>query len=109
LRTKTVDLLVHVENELGFRLGLNNLAGATLGVGKTGDGKDSVRWYREGQIQKVLDYCYQDVRVTKDLYEYGSTHKRVCYQDRFGRKKERFYYENLVNRKIKRNPLLIKK
>lgn len=87
LRIKTIDLMVHVERTLGFRLGLNNLAEATLGVGKSADGVDSVRWYREGQIEKVLDYCRQDVVVTKDLYEYGLLHKQVYFRDRFGRKK----------------------
>ncbi len=87
LRNKTIDLMVHVERELGFRLGLNNLTKATLGIGKSADGKDSVRWYREDQIEKVLDYCRQDVVVTKDLYEFGKQNKQIYFSDRFGRKK----------------------
>jgi DEAD/DEAH box helicase domain-containing protein len=41
-----------------------------------------VRWYKEGRIQEILDYCQQDVEVTRQLYEYGRLHKHVRYRDR---------------------------
>ena len=87
LRSKSIDLLLHVERALGFRLGLNTLAEATLGIGKSADGIDSVQWFRDGKIEKVLKYCRQDVKVTKELYEYGRSHRQVYYHDRFGGKK----------------------
>ena len=85
LRRKSLDLLLEIHNALGFRLGLGNLAEATLGVSKSADGIQSVQWYREGEIEKILDYCEQDVRVTYELWKYGSQHGHVLFRDRLNR------------------------
>lgn len=78
----TVDMLDHIYKRLGFRISLDNLAGATLGTAKSADGLQAVRWYKQGRIQEILDYCQQDVEVTRQLYEYGRRHKHVKYRDR---------------------------
>jgi DEAD/DEAH box helicase domain-containing protein len=85
LRRKCLDLLVELHHTLGFRLGLGNLAEATLGESKSADGIQSVQWYRDGEIDKVLDYCEQDVRVTYELWKFGSEHGHVSYRDRSNR------------------------
>jgi DEAD/DEAH box helicase domain-containing protein len=77
----TADLLDHIHRRLGFRVSLDNLAGATLGTSKSADGLQAVEWFRQGQIQKVLDYCQQDVEVTRLLFEYGRTNRHVKYRD----------------------------
>ena len=84
LTTKSIDLLEHIYRALGFRLSLDNLAATSLGVKKSADGLAAVRWYRAGQIQKVLDYCEQDVRVTYELWQYGVKNGYVRYKDRRG-------------------------
>jgi DEAD/DEAH box helicase domain-containing protein len=78
----TVDMLDHIYRRLGFRVSLDNLAGATLGAAKSADGLQAVRWYRQGRIDEILDYCQQDVEVTRQLYEYGRQQKHLKYQDR---------------------------
>lgn len=78
----TVDMLDHIHRRLGFRLGLDSLAGCTLGQAKSADGLQAVRWYREGRIQEILDYCQQDVEVTRQLYEYGRQNRHLKYWDR---------------------------
>ncbi len=78
----TVDMLDHIHRRLGFRVSLDNLAVATLGITKSADGLQAVRWYRQGRIQEVLDYCQQDVEVTRQLYEYGNQHKHLKFKDR---------------------------
>jgi DEAD/DEAH box helicase domain-containing protein len=78
---ETVDMLDHIYRRLGFRVSLDNLAGTTLGVGKSADGLQAVRWYKEGRIQEILDYCQQDVQVTHQLYEHGRQHKHVKFRD----------------------------
>lgn len=78
----TVDMLDHIYRALGFRVALDNLAGASLGIAKSADGLQAVRWYREGRMPEILAYCQQDVEVTRQLYEYGRQHKHVKYRDR---------------------------
>jgi DEAD/DEAH box helicase domain-containing protein len=80
----TVDMLQHIHRVLGFRLPLNTLADATLGIGKSADGLQSVRWFREGELEKVIEYCQRDVEITWRLYEYGHQHGNVLYWDRRG-------------------------
>ena len=79
---KTVDMLDQIYRRLGFRISLDSLAKATLGATKSADGLQAVRWYKEGRIQEILDYCQQDVEITRRLYEYGRQNKHLKYQDR---------------------------
>jgi DEAD/DEAH box helicase domain-containing protein len=78
----TVDMLDQIHRTLGFRISLDNLAGSTLGIAKSADGLQAVRWYRQGRMQEILDYCQQDVEVTRQLYEYGRQNRHLRYQDR---------------------------
>ena len=84
LQEKTTDLMIHIQRELGFRLRLDNLAQATLQEQKSGDGLKSVEWYKAGEIEKVLEYCEQDVRVTHKLWEAGKIKGYVNYFDKNG-------------------------
>lgn len=79
---QTVDLLDHLHRRLGFRVSLDNLASTTLGASKSADGLQAVRWFKEGRIQEITDYCQQDVEVTRKLYEYGRQFKHVKFRDR---------------------------
>lgn len=83
----TLDLMVDIEAKLGHRLGLDAVATATLGVGKTGDGLDAIRWWREGKLLQIAEYCCFDVKCTKLVHEYGRDHKKLFYTDRFQQKK----------------------
>ena len=78
---KSVDLLKEVKNVLGRRLKLDNIAEATLGRKKTGHGMEAITWFEQGLIDKVRDYCIEDVRITKDLYEYAKKNKSLKYKD----------------------------
>ena len=80
-KIKSIDLLKEVKNVLGRRLKLDNLAEATLGKGKTGDGLEAVRWWKEGLKEKVRDYCLMDVKITNDLYEYAKKKGSLKYRD----------------------------
>jgi DEAD/DEAH box helicase domain-containing protein len=78
----TVDMLDHIHRRLGFRLSLDALASATLGRSKSADGLQAIRWWRAGEVEKLYEYCEQDVEVTHQLYEFGRRHKYVQYHDR---------------------------
>ncbi|MBI3627779.1 MAG: ribonuclease H-like domain-containing protein [Candidatus Sungbacteria bacterium] len=70
----TLDLMEETAKALGFRPKLNDLAKGTLGVEKSGRGMDAIRWYQEGKIEEIKKYCLDDVRLTKDLFEFGVSH-----------------------------------
>jgi DEAD/DEAH box helicase domain-containing protein len=50
---------------------LEHVARGTLGTGKSADGLMAVEWWKRGEVQKIIDYCLQDVRVTRDIFQYG--------------------------------------
>ncbi|MES2668121.1 MAG: ribonuclease H-like domain-containing protein [Patescibacteria group bacterium] len=80
-KIRSIDLMVEVQNVLGRRLRLQSLAEATLKVGKSGNGLDSVRWWNEGLYEKVREYCIQDVKITRDLFDYALTKGGLKYKD----------------------------
>ena len=80
-KIRGVDLLKEVKKVLGRRIKLDTLAEATLGRKKTGDGAESVRWWRAGEDKKVIDYCIEDVKLTKELYEYALKNHHLKYRD----------------------------
>lgn len=49
--------------------GLDNVAKANGWTGKTGHGAKTPVWYQRGQIGRVIDYCLEDVRLTKELID----------------------------------------
>jgi DEAD/DEAH box helicase domain-containing protein len=82
----TLDLLEHVERASGHRPKLEDLALGTLGVGKIAEGLDAIRWWREGKVMEIAEYCCFDVKVTRLVHEHGVRHGELFYNDRFGRK-----------------------
>ncbi len=80
-KIKSLDLLVEVRNSLGRRIGLGNIAEATLGVGKSSNGLQAVEWWKKGDIENIRKYCLQDVKVTKEVYEYALKNKKLRYKD----------------------------
>ncbi|MDZ4287586.1 MAG: ribonuclease H-like domain-containing protein [Prosthecobacter sp.] len=82
---RSLDLLVELEKKLGHRLKLDAVAAATLGTGKTADGLEAIRWWQQGKMAELAEYCCFDVKVTKCVHEYGARHGHVKYHDRNGR------------------------
>ncbi|MBI3621193.1 MAG: ribonuclease H-like domain-containing protein [Nitrospirae bacterium] len=78
-RLPTLDLMEEVTNTLGHRVSLDSLAEATLGSKKSGHGLDAIRFFREGDFQRLSEYCLTDVRLTRDLYEFGAQHGELYY------------------------------
>ena len=80
-KIKSLDLLKEVRNSLGRRIKLDIIAEATLGKNKSGHGLEAVKWWRDGEKQKVIDYCIDDVKITKEVYEYALKNKSLKYLD----------------------------
>jgi len=77
-----LDMMNLVKEGIGTRIKLVDLAEATLdNITKSADGLQAVRWWREGKIDEIKKYCEQDVRVTKELYDFGRTHKQLFYKN----------------------------
>lgn len=67
----TLDLMEEPALALGYRPRLDDLARATLGEGKSGDGRKAIEWYEAGKFEELKKYCLDDVRLTRDLLEFG--------------------------------------
>ena len=77
-----MDILKEIKNSLGKRIKLDTVAEATLGTNKSGEGLDAVKWWNNGEIEKIKKYCLDDVRITKEIYEYALKHGKLKYKDR---------------------------
>ncbi len=82
----TLDLLLDLQKILGFRISLDTIASATLGATKTADGIQSVQWFRNGELDKVAEYCKADVDITRRVYEFGRDKGYIFYKSRLGSK-----------------------
>jgi DEAD/DEAH box helicase domain-containing protein len=80
----TFDILEDIHRRLGFRLSLGHLAEHTLGRRKSADGIQAVRWFREGNLAAVIDYCRDDVAATRELFEFGREKGHLIYLSRDG-------------------------
>jgi DEAD/DEAH box helicase domain-containing protein len=78
----TLDLLEDVSRRLGHRVGMGHLAQETLGLGKSADGLQSLRWVREGRLDLVEEYCRKDVEILRDLYLHGRREGCLFYRNR---------------------------
>jgi DEAD/DEAH box helicase domain-containing protein len=82
----TLDMLVELQKTLPHRLSLDAIAHATLGVEKTAEGLQAIRWYKEGRLLELAEYCCYDVKITRLVHEYGLSHKKLHYTNRSGKK-----------------------
>jgi len=85
-RFAVTDIFEDAVKFLGHRVGLGAVAKATLGESKSGHGLEALQWFKEGRIDEVKKYCLDDVRLTRDLYEYGKKHGHVLFESYIDRK-----------------------
>jgi DEAD/DEAH box helicase domain-containing protein len=85
----TFDILEDVYNRLGFRLALGHLCEETLHRGKTADGLQAVEWFRQGEFDKLTEYCRQDVAATRDLFHYGLENEHLVFRKKQGNQRVR--------------------
>lgn len=80
-KIRSVDLLAEIHKVLGKRIRLQLVAEGTLGRGKSGAGLEAMTWWEEGRYEEVSKYCIEDVRITRELYDYALKHKKLKYRD----------------------------
>jgi DEAD/DEAH box helicase domain-containing protein len=83
-----LDLIEGVEASIGRRVGLDAIAMETLGAGKTADGLEALKWWKEGRVAEIAEYCCYDVKATKLVHEYGAAHGQVFYLNDRTKKRE---------------------
>ena len=74
-----LDLLEDVEKARGHRASLESLAAPTLNQHKSGSGADALVLFKENKWEELKRYCLDDVRLTKDIYEYGCREGKVLF------------------------------
>lgn len=82
----TLDMLVELRKTLPHRLSLDSIAHATMGVEKTSEGLQAIRWFKEGKLVEIAQYCCFDVKITRLVHEYGASRKQLFYTNKFGAK-----------------------
>ena len=81
-KIKSLDLLKEVYTAFGRRLKLDTLAEGTLGDKKQdGKGGQSVVWWRNGEVDKVRQYCIHDVKLTRGLFDYALKNGVLKYKE----------------------------
>ena len=74
-----LDILVEFEKVRGHRISLQSVAQATLQSSKSGSGWDAIQLYKDGKMEELKKYCFDDVRLTKDVYEYGIKNGKIFF------------------------------
>lgn len=83
-RLKHLDILEEIEGNFGRRIGLDVVAQANLGIGKSSHGMEAISMYKEGRLDDLKKYCLQDVKITKELYDFVCEKGHLMIPDRFG-------------------------
>ena len=74
-----LDLLDAIEKARGHRASLDSIAKPTLKLHKSGTGEDALTLFQEGKMEELKKYCLDDVRLTKEVYNYGCANAKVFF------------------------------
>lgn len=86
-KIKSLDLMKEVYDVLGRRIKLDTLAAGTLGTKKSGDGMQAIKWWKEGNVKKLREYCLKDVEITRKIFDHALQHGVLHFRE-LGSKKE---------------------
>ncbi|MDQ3089778.1 MAG: 3'-5' exonuclease [bacterium] len=80
-KIKSLDILKEIRATYGRRMKLDQLAEGTLGVNKSGHGLDSIQWWKQGDIERIRNYCIDDVKITKDIYDFARQNNKLIFKE----------------------------
>jgi DEAD/DEAH box helicase domain-containing protein len=78
------DILREFRANTGKRLGLDAIASMTLGTSKSGTGSNAMILYNDGKLEELAKYCLNDVKLTKDIFEYCLHKQHLIYPSKDG-------------------------
>lgn len=91
LRPKTNDILRRIWRDKGLDPDnfskahggnkLDDIAKALFGIGKIAEGSLAPKWFQEGKIAKVINYCIDDVTLERDLTLFVEKHGFIIGKD----------------------------
>jgi len=76
---RVVDMLDEFQKARGHRCSLQSLAQATLKDSKSGSGWDAIQLFKQGRMEDLKRYCIDDVRITKEVFDYGLRNRKVTF------------------------------
>ena len=80
-KIKSLDILKEIHTSYGRRMKLDQLAEGTLGKNKIGHGIEAVNWWKTGEIDKIREYCIDDVRITKEIYDFAIKNNKLIFKE----------------------------
>lgn len=80
------DILEEINKAIGHRVSLESVAQGTIGSGKSGNGLEALLYFRNNRMDLLKKYCLDDVKVTKQVYEYLLKNQKLIYRDYFNLK-----------------------
>ncbi len=80
-KIKSLDILAEIKNSFGRRMKLDQIAEGSLGINKSSVGPQAVIWWKQGEYDKVIQYCLDDVKITKDVYDYAKTNNKLVFKE----------------------------
>lgn len=80
-KIKNLDMLKEIKSSYGRRMKLDQLAEGTLGMRKSGHGLLTTTWWKKGEIDKIRNYCIDDVKITKELYDYAIKNNKLIFKE----------------------------
>ena len=78
-----LDILEQIEKVLHHRIKLELVAQGTLGSGKTGSGLEAILYFNNGRMDLLKKYCLDDVKITRQIYDYALRNQKLLYKDFF--------------------------
>ncbi len=89
--TRNLDLLKDIEARIGHRIKLDAIARASLGHTKTAEGVQALKWWAEyaktgntDVLMEIARYCCFDVKVTKEVHQFGQQNGFIRYHNKLG-------------------------
>ncbi len=80
-KLKSLDILKEIYKTYGRRMKLDQIAEGTLGKRKSGNGLEAIEWWKKGDIEKIKKYCLDDVRITKEVYDYALENNKIVFKE----------------------------
>lgn len=81
----TLDLMQRIKDTAGHRISLDAVAQETLGAGKSGNGLDAIKYYKNQDWERLKEYCLRDVEVTRDIYDFGLKKGMIKFRNKWNR------------------------